>query len=110
MDIDINSVLAWGLAGFFFIGATVNFRGSQAIKKDYERWGYPVWFNLITGALEFIAATLLLFSPFRLPGALLASAIMAAAVLTVLFWKEYNRLAAPALTLLVAAICVSTSI
>lgn len=75
--ISAATLLAW-LHAFAFLGAgVVNAAGSAAIKDDFVRWGYPRWWNLVTGGLEVLVALLI--------------AIPAAHVATVVRHKDYRR-------------------
>ena len=97
-------VLAWALALFFLAGAIGNFTQRPAsIKADYARWGYPGWFHWLTGALELVAAVLLLLPAWRLAGAALGGGVMLAAAVTVLWRPEPGRLPPPAVALVLCA-------
>lgn len=92
--------LAWLLAAFFTFGGVLNLALPEPIRNDYARWGYPDWFHYVTAALEFLVAAALLFPNTRIFGAALGSAVMAAAVGTTLFHREYKHALAPSLALL----------
>lgn len=82
------TLFRWLLAAFFAIGAIGNLFPTEGIMADYQRWGFPDWFHYITGTLE-LTASALMFSRYRLPGALAGAAVMAAATTTVLINGEY---------------------
>jgi len=50
------TLLAWLLTLAFLGAGVVNALGRGTIKDDFVRWGYPRWWNLVTGALEVAAA------------------------------------------------------
>ena len=91
--ISAATLLAWLLA-FAFLGAgVVNAAGSAAIKEDFVRWGYPRWWNLVTGGLEVLVAALIAMPTARVAGLMLGALICAAAVATVVRYKDYGHLA-----------------
>ncbi|CAN7701898.1 DoxX family protein [Rhizobium sp. LjRoot258] len=98
------SALQYLLAAFFVIGGVGNIAAPASILADYQRWGYPWWFHYVTGVLE-LTTSILLLSRYRIAGALLGSAAMAAAVGTVAFHGEYTHAIPPlaVLTLCAAA-------
>ena len=88
------ATLLAGLLALAFLGAGgVNAAGSAAIKDEFVRWGYPRWWNLVTGGLEILAAALIAIPVARAAGLLLGAAICAAAVVTVVRFKDYGHLA-----------------
>jgi len=91
--ISAATLLAWLLA-FAFLGAgVVNAAGSAAIKEDFVRWGYPRWWNLVTGGLEVLVAALIAMPTARVAGLMLGAAICIAAVATVVRHKDYGHVA-----------------
>jgi hypothetical protein len=86
-------LLAWLLALAFLGAGVVNAVGSAAIKDNFVRWGYPRWWNLVTGGLEVLAAALIAIPATRVAGLMLATVICIAAVATVLRHKDYGHLA-----------------
>lgn len=97
------SLLAWGLSAFFLFGAALNVRPPESIRSNYARWGYPNWFHYVTAGLEFAVAILLIPSGTRFLGAALGATIMFAALLSVLYYREYPLSVAPALVLIATA-------
>jgi len=83
--------VAWPLALALLGAGVVNAIGSPAIKDDFVRWGYPRWWNLVTGGLEVLAAGLIAISATRAAGLGLAAVICVAAVATVVRMKEYGH-------------------
>ena len=53
------TLLAWPLALALLGAGVVNGAGPARIRDDFLRWGYPPWWNLVTGALEGLAAALI---------------------------------------------------
>lgn len=93
-----TTALRWILAAFFAFGAVGNVFASETILADYQRWGYPWGFNYVTGLVE-LASSALLITRFRLQGALLGSAVMAAAAGTVVLHGELLHSIAPLVVL-----------
>lgn len=96
------TLFRWLLAAFFAFGAMGNLFPTEGIMADYQRWGFPDWFHYLTGTLE-LAASALMFSRYRLVGALAGAAVMAAATTTVLFHGEFLHALIPATVL---ALCL----
>ena len=91
--ISAATLLVWLLA-FALLGAgVVNAAGSAAIKDDFVRWGYPRWWNLVTGGLEVLVAMLIAIPAARVVGFIFAAAICVAAVATEVRRKDYRHLA-----------------
>ena len=88
------ATLLAGLLTLAFLGAgAVNAAGSTAIKDGFVRWGYPRWWNLVTGGLEVLAAALIAMPVARVAGLVLGAAICVAAVATVVRVKDYGHVA-----------------
>jgi peptidoglycan/LPS O-acetylase OafA/YrhL len=83
-----EAVLAPIAAALFAVAGVVNLAGRGAPKRDFARWGYPAWFQLICGALELLSAALLLRQQTRGLGLALAGAIMIGALFTLLRNRE----------------------
>jgi len=86
------TLLAWLLTLAFFGAGVVNAIGSGTIKDDFVRWGYPRWWNLVTGGLEVFTAALIATPVTRVAGLALGAAICVAAVATVLRSKDFGHL------------------
>ncbi len=89
--ISAATLLAWLLTLAFLGAGVVNAAGSAAIKDDFVRWGYPRWWNLVTGGLEVLVAALIAVPMARDAGLILGTAICAAAVATVLRYRDYGH-------------------
>ena len=88
----IAAALALVLAIAFLGAGAFNLAGGASVKQGFVRWGYPQWWNLVTGGLELLAALLIALPPTRLAGLLLGAAILIAAVGTVLRHRDYGHL------------------
>jgi hypothetical protein len=104
-----ESILAMIVAVLFAVAGVVNLARRGAPKRDFARWGYPAWFQLLCGTLELLSAALLLGRQTRVLGLALAGAIMIGALFTLIRNGEPFRHLAPALlfsTLIVATAAV----
>jgi hypothetical protein len=72
-----GSILAMIVAALFAVAGVVNLTGRGAVKRDFERWGYPAWFHLLCGALELLSAALLFGQQTRVVGLTLIVATVA---------------------------------
>ena len=85
------NVVAWLLA-LAFIGAGIgNAAGGAAIQAQFQRWGYPAWWNFVTAALEIFDAVLIVLPETRIFGLALGAALVIAATGTVLWRREYKH-------------------
>jgi uncharacterized membrane protein YphA (DoxX/SURF4 family) len=91
--ISAATLLACLLALAFFGAGLVNAAGSAKIKDDFHRWGYPRWWNLVTGALEVLVAAAIAIPATRAAGVMLGAAICVVAVATVVRSKDYGHIA-----------------
>jgi hypothetical protein len=87
------TLLAWLLTLAFLGAGVVNAAGSAATKNDFVRWGYPRWWNRLTGGLEILTAALIAMPATRAAGLVLGAAICIAAVVTVVRYKDYGHVA-----------------
>jgi hypothetical protein len=92
-----ESILVTTLAVLFAAAGMVNLARPGAVKRDFARWGYPAWFQLLCGALELLSAALLFGQQTRALGLMLAGAIMIGAIFTLVRNREPFRHLAPAL-------------
>lgn len=95
----VITALGWLIVTFFVVGGVINCAGSTGIRAGFERWGYPPYMHLITGALELLSALLMAVPATRLPGQALALGVMMAALATVLRHRDYRHAVPPALTI-----------
>ncbi|OAJ59458.1 hypothetical protein A6V36_27865 [Paraburkholderia ginsengiterrae] len=92
-----ESILTMIAAVLFAVAGVVNLARPSAVKRDFARWGYPAWFQLLCGALELLSAALLLGQQTRVLGLTLAGAIMIGALFTLVRNREPFGHIAPAL-------------
>jgi hypothetical protein len=92
-----ESILSVIVAALFAVAGVINLVRPGAVKRDFARWGYPAWFQLLCGALELSSAALILGRQTRVFGLALAGAIMIGALFTLLRNREPFRHLAPAL-------------
>jgi uncharacterized membrane protein YphA (DoxX/SURF4 family) len=91
--ISLVNVAAWLLA-LAFTGAGIgNAAGGAAIQAQFQRWGYPAWWNYVTAGLEVFDAVLMVVPAARLFGLALGAAVMLAASATVIWRRAYKHLA-----------------
>jgi hypothetical protein len=93
----LESILAMILAVLFAIAGVVNLARPAVVKRDFARWGYPAWFQLLCGTLELLSAALLPGQQTRVLGLVLTAAIMIGALFTLVRNREPFRHLAPAL-------------
>ncbi len=75
----VVTVTRWAIALFFLFLTYRNFAGDPKMVQDFESWGYPHWFRILTAFCQLGAASLLLFRPTAFLGASLIMAMMAVA-------------------------------
>ena len=103
-SISVATMLASLLALAFLGAGVVNAVGSASIKEDFVRWGYPSWWNLLTGGMELFAAALVAVPAARVAGLILATMICAVAVATVVRFKDYRHFAPAAALAILSAL------
>jgi hypothetical protein len=96
--------LTGALSAFFALGFVINTFAVKKVGPEYERWGYPDWFHFVSGGLELLVALLLPAAVTRPFGIMLGSAIMLAAVATVIYHREYPRAVPPFIVFVLLAI------
>jgi hypothetical protein len=93
-QISTINVVAWLLAVAFIGAGIANAAGGAAIQAQFQRWGYPAWWNFVTAALEVFDAALIVFPETRIFGLALGAVVMIAATGTVIWRREYKHLLA----------------
>ena len=88
----VHALSIWLLVAAFFGAGVFNAVGTSATKSDYARWGYPRWWNILTGGLEIMTAVLIALPASRIVGLTLGAVIIAAAVITVLRHRDFSHL------------------
>jgi putative oxidoreductase len=73
--------------------------GTPMHAENFARWGYPLWFLYVTGAIEVVAALLVLVPRTATLGAGLVFGTMVGAVLTHLKAGETSQVVAPLILL-----------
>lgn len=103
------TLLSWSLAAIFAAAGTVHLAGPRWLRETYERWDYPLKFQLVVGVLDFAAAAFLIVPEFRGWGILLAEAITFFSVVALLSHERY-LVAVPAIALMIAMVPTALSI
>jgi hypothetical protein len=88
----VHALSIWLLVAGFFGAGLFNAIGTPGTQSDFARWGYPRWWNILTGGLEIMSAVLIALPVSRVVGLALGAVIIAAAVLTVLRHREFPHL------------------
>jgi hypothetical protein len=88
----IHALSIWLLVAAFFGAGLFNAIGTPGTQSDFARWGYPRWWNILTGGVEILSAVLIALPANRTAGLALGAAIIAAAVLTVLRHRDFSHL------------------
>src|SRR5215468_2080899 len=88
----VHALSIWLMAAGFFGAGLFNAIGTSGTQSDFARWGYPRWWNVITGGLEIMSAVLIALPVGRMVGLTLGAVIIAAAVLTVLRHRDFSHL------------------
>jgi hypothetical protein len=101
-------IAAWLLAVAFLGAGIFNAIGTAGTQSDFARWGYPRWWNLLTGGVEIICAGLIALPVTRVPGLALGAVIIAAAVLTVLRHRDFSHLAPLAIFAVLLALAATS--
>jgi putative oxidoreductase len=105
-----------GLLGLIMVGAgSAKLLGIDLAKKDFERYGYPEWFFVVTGGIEVVGGLGLLvglvFAPMlAVLGGMLLIATMAGAILTHLVRVDDPlwRVVGPAIYLIAGLVVTSS--
>ncbi|WP_428374362.1 DoxX family protein [Lichenicoccus sp.] len=79
--------------GVAMVGAeAINFVGPGSVRESFGRWGYPAGFHRVTGALEITAGLLLLIPATSRAGAVGSTAILLAALMTLVRHRDWTHL------------------
>lgn len=93
------------LLAFAFLGAGGSkLAGGAPHAENFVRWGFPLWFMYVTGAIEVVAALLLLVPRTATLGAGLYVGTMVGAVLTHLKAGETGHIVGPLVLLGLAVV------
>ncbi len=97
------------LLGLLFLGAGGSkLAGGQMHVESFARWGYPPWFQYVTGLVEVAAALLIVLPATRFYGAALLVCTMLGAVATHVMAGESSMLGGPAVLLGLSAVVAWT--
>ena len=88
----VHALSIWLLVAGFFGAGLFNAIGTPGTRNDFARWGFPRWWNILTGGLEMVSAVLIALPGSRILGLALGAVIIAAAVLTVLRHRDFSHL------------------
>jgi hypothetical protein len=105
----VHALSTWLLVAAFFGAGLFNAIGTPATQGDFARWGYPRWWSRFTGGLEMISAALIALPVSRIVGLALGTAIIAAAILTVLRHREFRHLVPLGVFVALIALVVNSS-
>jgi hypothetical protein len=87
----LHSLMVWLLVVALVGTGSFNAIGTRATQDDFARWGYPHWWCRVTGGLEIISAALIALPAGRILGMTLGAIIIAAAIVTVLYRREFSH-------------------
>ena len=105
----IHTVSVWLLVAGFFGAGLFNVMGARATRAEYVAWGYPDWWHWVTGGLEILTAAFIAKPLLRGAGIVLGTAVILAAVATLLRHRAYRQLPPAVAFLLVIALVALTS-
>jgi uncharacterized membrane protein YphA (DoxX/SURF4 family) len=105
----VHVISIWLLVAAFFGAGLFNVIGTPGTQSDFARWGYPRWWNILTGGLEVISAVLIALPVSRIAGLALGAVIIAAAVLTVLRHRDFSHLVPLSVFVALIALAVSSA-
>ena len=88
----VSSAPVWLLEIAFLGAGFVNAFGPASIQEGFVRWGYPRWWNYVTGSLEVVAGVMIATDSLRVAGLILALTICVAAGATLLRFREFSHL------------------
>lgn len=101
--------LKWALVAFFAFAGLLNIFGTAQLLAQYRQWGYPGWFQYVTGVFELSSALLQTRLTTNKAGVALGVAVMAAAFLTLVFQREWLHAAFPLLVFIALIISRTTT-
>ncbi|MES5482216.1 DoxX family protein [Bradyrhizobium sp. INPA03-11B] len=105
----MHAISIWLLAAGFFGAGVFNAISASATQSDFARWGYPIWWGILTGGLEITSAILIALPVSRIVGIALGAAIIAAAVFTVLRHRDFSHLVPLGVFVVLIALAATSS-
>jgi DoxX-like family len=105
----VHALSIWLLVAGFFGAGLFNAIGRAQTKSDFARWGYPRWWSFVTGGLEMMSAVLIALPASRYVGLALGAVVIAAAVLTVLRFRDFSHLAPLSIFAALIAVAATSS-
>lgn len=99
-------IASWTISAFlmltFVVSGTTKLAGVELHRQNFARWGYPGWFLPLTGAIELLAALLVIIPRTRFVGAALIVCVMLGALATHVRFAEYAMFPLPVVLFLLA--------
>lgn len=89
---DWTTWLACLLAAFFCVNGVVNVVGPKGMRDSFAAWGYPSWFHIANGVLQFAAGVLLLTDATRMVGLALGILVCIGVFATLVRFRQYAHL------------------
>jgi multisubunit Na+/H+ antiporter MnhB subunit len=105
----VYALSIWLLVAGLFGAGLFNAIGTPATQRDFARWGYPRWWSRLTGGLEMMSAILIALPVSRIVGLALGAVIIAAAILTILRYREFRHLVPLGVFVALIALAVNSS-
>ena len=99
MDFSFINIFVWLLAAFYGIAGLAPLLNWEKTSQQYQQWGFPSWFGLVTAIFEVAVGVFLILPQTRMAGAALGCAIMVAAIATLFRCKEYSHAVPPTIVL-----------
>ncbi len=96
-------IIAYVVAAVMLLMGGMKLMNPAMSGAQFEGWGYPAWFALVTGALEMAAGVLLFVGRTRFFGAALTGVVMLGAIVTHLRMPEMGMIPLAAMILAGAA-------
>jgi uncharacterized membrane protein YphA (DoxX/SURF4 family) len=97
-------VFALFLAWVFIRQGIAKFSDSSGWARAFRLWHFPVWFRVVIGVAETLAALLLLWKRTATAGAMIIVAVMIGAMATHVWWGRPGQVTSEILPLLLATI------
>jgi uncharacterized membrane protein YphA (DoxX/SURF4 family) len=92
------------LAWVFFRQGVAKFSDSSGWARAFRAWHFPVWFRVLIGAAETVAAALLLTRRTAFAGAIIIILVMIGAMGTHVYWGRPQQITSEILPLFLATL------